>query len=115
MTGELDREALLDRVGGDFELLQEVAALFLDEYPALVNHIRDAITSGDAVALEHSAHSLKGSISNFGAKPAHEAAFQLELAGKTGDLSRAPERLARLESSLDHLRTALVSLCQEQQ
>ncbi len=112
---DLDREAALDRVGGDLELLQEVAALFLEEYPVLLSHIRKAIAAGDPLALEHSAHSLKGSVGNFGAKSAHEAAFQLELAGKTHDLSRASERLAKLESSLDHLRTALVSLCDEQQ
>ncbi|MCC7498364.1 MAG: Hpt domain-containing protein [Bryobacterales bacterium] len=110
---DLDREAALDRVGGDLELLQEVAALFLEEYPALLSHIREAVVAGDALALEHSAHSLKGSVSNFGAESAHEAAFQLELAGKTGDLSRAAERLARLETSLELLRCALISLCEE--
>jgi two-component system sensor histidine kinase/response regulator len=112
---DLDREAALDRVGGDLELLQEVAALFLEEYPVLLSHIRKAIQAGDALALEYSAHSLKGSVGNFGAKSAHEAAFQLELAGKAHDLSRAPERLAKLESSLDHLRGSLLSLCAEQE
>jgi len=110
---DLDREAALDRVGGDLELLQEVAALFLEEYPVLLSHIRQAIDAGDALALEHSAHSLKGSVGNFGAKSANEAAFQLELAGKTRDLGRAPERLRKLETSLDNLRVALVNLCEE--
>ncbi|MCX6622413.1 MAG: Hpt domain-containing protein [Acidobacteria bacterium] len=112
---DLDREEALDRVGGDLELLQEVAALFLEEYPVLLDHIRQAIGAGDALALEHSAHSLKGSVGNFGAKSAHEAAFQLELAGRTHDLSRAPERLAKLESSLSHLHVSLLSLCEGQE
>jgi HPt (histidine-containing phosphotransfer) domain-containing protein len=112
-AADLDREAALDRVGGDLELLQEVAALFLEEYPVLLGHIRQAVQAGDALALEHSAHSLKGSIGNFGARSAHEAAFQLELAGKTQNLTQAPERLARLEQSLVSLRSALQELCHE--
>jgi len=36
----LDRELAMARVGGDAELLQELAQLFLEEHPRLMNSAR---------------------------------------------------------------------------
>ena len=83
----LDRANALARVGGDLDLLKEIAALFLDEYPRELDEIRTALASGDAHTLERSAHGLKGAVANFGARPAVDAAFQLEqfgIAANTG-------------------------------
>ena len=63
---KLDKAVALDRLGGDEELLQEVAELFLEEYPPLMTQIRSAIDNGNSQELERSAHSLKGSVANFG-------------------------------------------------
>ena len=75
---QLDESLALSRVGGDVELLKEVIELFLDDYPSTFEKIRNAVAVSDATALEHSAHSLKGSVSTFGANRAFEAAFTLE-------------------------------------
>lgn len=98
----LDKETALHRVGGDPELLAEIGHLFLSEYPSLVDRMAAAIPAHDAQSLERAAHSLKGSVANFGAQPAVDAAFALEQAGRSGDLSRAPQLLTTL---LQHLRT----------
>jgi len=65
-TPATGRIAALSRVGGDVELLKEVVELFLDDYPSTFEKIRGAVASRDATALEHHAHSLKGSVSTFG-------------------------------------------------
>ena len=49
---KLDCAVALERLGGDEELLREVAGLFLDEYPMLMNEIRKAAVSRDADALQ---------------------------------------------------------------
>src|SRR5215472_17688518 len=77
----LDEAVALSRVGGDVELLREVVGLFLDDYPQSLELIRNAVTRLDPVSLERHAHSLKGSVSTFGAKEAFEAAFALEQQG----------------------------------
>ena len=77
----VDRAAVLDRVGGDEELLREITCIFLTEYPRLIDEIRSAVDSRDAKRLERAAHSLKGSVSNFGAQAATEAAYRLEIIG----------------------------------
>jgi len=107
---QLDKSLALSRVGGDVELLKEVVELFLDHYPATFERIKEAVASRDASALEQHAHSLKGSVSTFGANRAFEAAFTLEKQGRSGDLTAAPDSVLQLEQALEALRPELVLL-----
>ena len=66
--GIIHRDALLERVGGDMDLLRELVDLFMDDSLRLVDRISKAVTSKDADELEKAAHGLKGSVLNFGAK-----------------------------------------------
>lgn len=106
----LDRALALERVGGDVELLQEMAQLFLEEYPSQLEAIRQAVDAGDPKALERAAHSLKGSIGNFGAAEAHQAAFHLELLGRQGTLEAVHEALAQLEKALQRVESEIARL-----
>jgi PAS domain S-box-containing protein len=104
---QLDESIALTRVGGDAELLSEVIGLFLDDYPQSLEKIREAVTAGDPSGVEQHAHSLKGSVSIFGAKEALEAAFALEKQGRSGDLTAALDSLKRLENALASLKPEL--------
>jgi len=106
----LERDAALARVGGDLELLKEIGALFLDEYPRCLDDIHKALAAGDSQLLERTAHGLKGSVANFGARAAVDAAFQLEQLGKAGKVDQAPPALAMLERALACLHAELSSL-----
>ena len=105
-----DREAVLARVEGDHELLKEIVGLFLGEAPDLLRSIRESVERRDAASLERSAHALKGSVGNFGAKSAYETALKLETMGREADLSGAPETLAKLEAEISRLGSALAAL-----
>lgn len=109
----LDKTAILDRVGGDTELLGEIVALFLDDYPRLLSEIRDAFQQGDAERLEKSAHTLKGSVSNFAAEAAVQAALKLETIGRSRDVAEAPTAIMQLEKEMDRVREELVALSEE--
>ena len=106
----LDRAAALARVGGDLDLLKEIATLFLEEYPRELDDLRKAIATGDAHLLERTAHGLKGSVANFGARAAVDAAFLLEQFGKARKLDQAPLTLTALERALACLHAELSSL-----
>jgi HPt (histidine-containing phosphotransfer) domain-containing protein len=108
-----DRQSILDRIGGDESLLDEIAELFLSEYPVLLGHIREAVAHGDARRLQESAHSLKGAVSHFGAEPATQAAYQLEILGRRNELQGATEALINLERHLNELCPALESMLQD--
>ena len=90
----LDREVALLRVGGDVELLKEIAVLFLENYEAWLGELREAAARGDAKVVENTAHGLKGSVANFGARDAVAASVELENLGRTGNLAGMQESLA---------------------
>jgi PAS domain S-box-containing protein len=106
----LDEALALSRVGGDFELLQEVVGLFLDDYPRALEKIRSAVAANDASGVEHNAHSLKGSVSTFGATDVFESALALEKQGRSGNLSGALDGVSKLEKALQALRPELEAL-----
>ncbi len=105
-----DKTVALSRVGGDLELLKEIAVLFLEDYPKSLVEIRQAVEKGDAKRLERTAHGLKGSVSNFGALPAVTAALQLEAMGRDQQLAEVEQVLHTLELALATLRPELESL-----
>jgi two-component system, sensor histidine kinase and response regulator len=102
-----NRALALDRVGGDEELLREVAQLFLHECPNLLGQIRTAVTIGDASRVMEIAHTMKGSLATIGAENGAQTALVLEMMGRRKELSGSTEALLQLESSLSILREAL--------
>jgi HPt (histidine-containing phosphotransfer) domain-containing protein len=106
----VDVAALMDRLEGDRELLQELVALYLEDEPGLLDQIARAVDSKDADALRRSAHTLKGSVGNFCAPGAHAAALALEDAGRSGELKAASVLFDRLRQELVSVRVALTGL-----
>jgi HPt (histidine-containing phosphotransfer) domain-containing protein len=106
----LDRELALARVGGDLDLLKEIASLFVEDYPKVLIELHNAVACGDARAVERTAHGLKGSVSTFGARAAMEAARTLENLGRAQQLADLHPVLDTLEHALANLRPELESL-----
>jgi len=105
-----DVTALLARFEDDTALIQELALLFLDDAPSLVEKIRQAVQSCDSSSLEKAAHALKGSVSNFCAQQAQEAAVRLEEIGRAGEAESAEPALRCLEKSLNELQPLIERL-----
>lgn len=108
-----DWQAALDRVDGDLEFLRELAGLFREEAPLLLAEIRAAVANGDGPALQRAAHTLKGSVANFGAQEAFEAALRLEMIGQQGDFSEAKAAYTELEAKIAHFEGALRAFQEE--
>jgi HPt (histidine-containing phosphotransfer) domain-containing protein len=106
----LDRAAILERMGGDADLLREAVSLFLEKHEKYMREIRDAIDCGDARRLEQAACALKGSLGNFHADEAMQAVSLLEEVGRSEKLDGAREALAEMERQIDRLKPALVEL-----
>ncbi len=109
----IDWEAAQERLGGDSELMVEMAGLFLDECPRLLSEIRTAVARQDGKALEWAADSLKGSVANFAAAAAMEAAAALAQMGRQSHLQGAPEACATLEAEIEGLKEALADILVE--
>jgi signal transduction histidine kinase/CheY-like chemotaxis protein/HPt (histidine-containing phosphotransfer) domain-containing protein len=98
---------LRDRFDGDLDLLRIVAGTFLETSPPLLSDIREAIAAGDAGSVSQIAHRLRGSLANFGADHAVEAAFRLEKMGAEGDLAGADAVCEMLLEGYETLRAGL--------
>jgi PAS domain S-box-containing protein len=106
----IDWEAAVKHFEGDIELMKEIADMFLEESPILMGTMREALSRCDSIALERAAHTVKGSVGNFAAKPAFQAAQRVEQIGRDGNMSEAEEAYKALEDELERLRPALTAL-----
>ncbi len=109
-----DRQAALDRVEDDLQLLVELADMFLSDVPAQLANLAEAVKRGDSEALRIAAHTLKGSAANFSAAPIVQSARQLEALGCERNMGPAPAALATVETEMDRLCEALSALVSEE-
>jgi signal transduction histidine kinase/DNA-binding response OmpR family regulator/HPt (histidine-containing phosphotransfer) domain-containing protein len=105
-----DPVGVLGTVGGDVALLREIIAAFADEYPSLLERIREGVAKGDAEAVQAGAHSLKGAVSNFGRSAARDLAERLETRGRNQNLVGAEVLVEQLERAIEGLRGSLDSM-----
>lgn len=81
--------------------------MFLDGLPDHIGQIAEGVHNTDAALLERAAHSLKGSVGNFGAERAFNAAYRLEVMGREGSLAEAAPAFAELEKEFGKLKDAM--------
>ena len=105
-----DAAALLDRLCGDEELMTDVIHLFLEDCPARLAAIRDAVTRRHAEDLRLAAHALKGSAANLSASGLFEAAQTLERLGAESRLAGAEGAWRQLSMEASHVIDTLRAL-----
>jgi CheY-like chemotaxis protein/HPt (histidine-containing phosphotransfer) domain-containing protein len=92
---------------GEPDILNELIELFLADVPSQLVVLKDTVEAGDAHSVERIAHTLKGSSANMGAARMTTICSELQDVGASGDPSRAPELLERLEEEFGHVHRAL--------
>lgn len=118
MTGEssgpgsslpvFDKRSALERLGGDEQLFDELADYFLEDSEDLLKTIDQGLASGDRDAVRIAAHSLKGLAANFSARPATDAARDLEMAAAEAKESSGMAGLAEtVRQEVERLRQSL--------
>ena len=95
------------------DLLREIAALFLEDYPLSLASIHRAVEADDAAALERAAHSLKGSACNFGESDVVHAASELEIKARASEWVGIPAIVGNLTESLALLKDQLEAVRRE--
>jgi two-component system, sensor histidine kinase and response regulator len=108
-----DPADVLSRVEGDRGLLAELVDIFRAEYPRLLADLRHSVEIGDARGAQDAAHAIKGTVGNFGAHAASDAARVLEVMGQEGVLTGAGAAVERLEREVDELARNLVRMGEE--
>ena len=98
--------ALQEAAGAEF--VAELVDTFLEEAPAMMKSLDDALARRDAEAFRRAAHSLKSNSYTFGATELGARAKELELGGLEAakDLAGLREAYGRAASALRELRDA---------
>jgi len=89
------------------DILKSVVEIYFHETPLLLRALREAAEAGNSTGLKGTAHSLKSSSANLGAKKLANLCEELERAAKTGDVSDALRRVSEIESTYGRVREAL--------
>ena len=84
-----DRAVMLERLGGDEELMSDVAQLFLEDCPPRLAAIKLAVDERHAERIRIEAHGLKGAAGNLAATDLYDACQALERIGAEKRLDAA--------------------------
>lgn len=77
----------------------------------MLSAIRNSLREGDGKALARAAHTLKGSVGNFGKSESFRLAGALEQSGIAGAMEGTDARLVSLELTIARLEHDLVIFC----
>src|ERR1700681_3104666 len=110
--GAVNLGELLTRVEYDHDLLCELIGIFKEEFPLLLQSLRQSVARGDMKAVEAKSHALKGMLLGLSVKQAAESASRLEQMaregeelGLTGSLTLFEHEVAELLPELDSYTT----------
>lgn len=103
----VDRQKTLAQVEGDAHLVSEMVSIFLANIPKQIDAMRDAVEKGDLKSLARLAHSVKGSVLNFSAQAAANAALKLETAARQGNLALTRQSWKELQDSIEQVKSEL--------
>jgi len=94
-------------------LLTHLITLYLQEVPAHLAALQEAVTQGDTGRVEEVAHGLKGSSAPLGATRMTRLCTSLQEDAGTHNLSRAVARVAELASAFARVKAALEAVVQQ--
>ena len=109
----VDRKVLLESLENDAAFLKTIIGIFLADCPGKLAATRAAVVAHNPREVMLASHSLKGSVSVFGAKSAVEAAQNLESMGRDGKQEGLDEAFAVLEREMALVTFALEEIAKE--
>ena len=101
-------EELKATLGEDFVV--ELVDTYCTEIPTLLDQLQLADDQNDPVTFQRAAHSIKSSSASLGAMDFSTQAKELEMIGKSGDLSGVGPKVNALRQSYQSVEQALHTL-----
>lgn len=109
-TGMIDREAAIERMGGNADLFADICRFFHEDVPDLMAAIDRGMHEDDPTAVTRAAHSIRGLAANFNAAPVIAAAQSLEDAAAAGETHKLAELASELRRLVDRLSNEIDAL-----
>ena len=109
-AGALDLGILKEATGGDRDLMQELARLYITDADLQLRALEDALQNRELDRLRRIGHALCGSSAQVGAPVAAGIFRELEEAARVGDQERIESALRRGTAEFARVRAALADL-----
>jgi HPt (histidine-containing phosphotransfer) domain-containing protein len=109
----VDLPAALERIGGDHQLFRELALIFVEDSPRLLEALRVSLAERKRGQAERSAHGLKGIAANVGGVRVERMAVVVEDAARANQLELADIGFQTLSAELARLIAELRNLLVE--
>ncbi len=106
-------ETLIDLMDGDEEILLDLIETSLESNADLLAALIESVENQDANGVREAAHSLKSSNGQVGATAFADLCLSMEMMGKDGDVSSAPDLLEQVKFEADKVEKALNSWKEE--
>jgi signal transduction histidine kinase/CheY-like chemotaxis protein/ligand-binding sensor domain-containing protein/HPt (histidine-containing phosphotransfer) domain-containing protein len=105
-----DHGGLLERLGHDQELVQELIEVFFAEVPRQLDSIEAAARDGDIEIVQKLAHKLKGAAGSFGAPALQAVVIEIGRVARGQSPNTYSELVEQARSDLERLRQAVASV-----
>jgi HPt (histidine-containing phosphotransfer) domain-containing protein len=99
----VDLPDLLVRVDNDHDLLCELIGMFKEEFPRVLQSLKQSVVREDIKNVEVTSHALKGMLSGLSVTRAAAIASRLEQMARDGKTSGMTGTLALLENEVSNL------------
>lgn len=106
-TFVLDRAAILDRLGGDEEILAMMLDMYVQDIDSNCAALAAALVSGEAAELQREAHTVKGLLATFSDQVGVEAALAIELRARAGEAASQSAAVADLQVRMREVAAVL--------
>jgi two-component system, sensor histidine kinase and response regulator len=111
--GAVNLVELLARVENDHDLLCELIDIFKEDFPRLMQSLRQSVAREDMKNVEATSHALKGMLSGLSVTPAAAMASRLEQLARSGERLELTNALALFENEVAGLLPELDGYTEE--
>ncbi|PKO33163.1 MAG: hypothetical protein CVU34_14090 [Betaproteobacteria bacterium HGW-Betaproteobacteria-7] len=105
----LNRQNILERLGGDEEIYTMMLDMYLQDLDANCASLSAAIASGQAIEIRREAHTIKGLLATFSDDRGAAAAYVVEQQAKAGDMNGLAAAAATLETRMREVAMVLAA------
>ena len=109
---QLNIKQIIDNNGGDRDLVESIANIFLNNHQMLIDNILDASQNNDCDKLWKAAHTLRGTVNYFLVDDITKLVEEIEQNAKSGNIDKCSScKVEELVSLISELATSLKQMC----
>jgi CheY-like chemotaxis protein len=99
-----NRDALMKRLGFDDELAESIIAGFLEDIPEQIQRLEELIAQGESEEAGYQSHRIKGAAASIEGGALKALAYEMEKAGKSGDIDGLKKLFSELKNQFEILK-----------